>query len=177
MGKGDWAFIISLGSLAISLAGFVWNIWSKFIYPKGQLRVSFWVARVVQGRKQRGPEFLSLDIANHGPSYVIISCAIIEHRRPMFRRRRKLGLINPIHDLAEPHLPMGPFAGGLPKRIEVGETFSLHFPFDAGGWLATDVARIGVRDTFSRFHWAARKQMKTVQAAHRERFASPTRAS
>src|SRR5688572_26512346 len=125
MGKDDWALIISIGSLLIALGGFVWNVWSKFIYPKSRLRVSFWVSKTIQDGQQLGPNFLTLDIANHGPSHVVISCAVIGQgwRRPGWKGR--LGIINPIHDLAHPHLPMGPFAGGLPKRVEVGETFSL----------------------------------------------------
>jgi hypothetical protein len=35
----DWAIIILLASLALSVAGFVWNVWSNFIYPKARLRV------------------------------------------------------------------------------------------------------------------------------------------
>jgi hypothetical protein len=41
MTTADWAFVISLCSVAISLAAFVWNIWSKFIFPKAQVHVSF----------------------------------------------------------------------------------------------------------------------------------------
>ena len=169
MGKDDWALALSLGSLAIACAAFVWNIWSKFIYPKPRLRLAFWVARVVQG-DECGPQFLSLDMTNHGPVPVTVSCAIVRDRRSSFWRRGRLGMINPIHDLKTPELPMGPFAGGLPKQIEVGETFSLHFPFEHGGWLAGPVVRIGVRDTFSRFHWAPRDQFRRVRKTHRQQF-------
>ena len=41
---GDWALVISLCSFVVALASFVWNVWSKFIYPKGRVRT---LARMV----------------------------------------------------------------------------------------------------------------------------------
>jgi hypothetical protein len=37
----DWALVIGLFSAAIALASFVWNVWSKFIYPKPKVQMSF----------------------------------------------------------------------------------------------------------------------------------------
>ncbi|QOZ09558.1 hypothetical protein [Bradyrhizobium sp. CCBAU 51765] len=34
MQTADWALIIGVFSLVVSAAGFLWNVWSKFIYPK-----------------------------------------------------------------------------------------------------------------------------------------------
>ena len=31
MTTADWALVISLCSFAVALAGFVWNVWSKFM--------------------------------------------------------------------------------------------------------------------------------------------------
>jgi hypothetical protein len=47
MQVADWALLISLLSLAISIAGFVWNVWSKFIFPKPKIDLSLTVMRVV----------------------------------------------------------------------------------------------------------------------------------
>ena len=41
MTVADWALVISICSAAVLLAGFVWNVWSKFIYPKPKVAVSF----------------------------------------------------------------------------------------------------------------------------------------
>jgi hypothetical protein len=41
MTTADWALVISILSALLSFAGFVWNVWSKFIYPKPDLRVHF----------------------------------------------------------------------------------------------------------------------------------------
>lgn len=38
MTTADWALVISIGSLLISAPGFIWNVWSKFIYPKAKVR-------------------------------------------------------------------------------------------------------------------------------------------
>jgi len=41
MQTADWALVIGLFSLVVSVASFIWNVWSKFIYPKPVVRVSF----------------------------------------------------------------------------------------------------------------------------------------
>jgi hypothetical protein len=33
MTTADWALVISICSAIVSLASFVWNVWSKFVYP------------------------------------------------------------------------------------------------------------------------------------------------
>lgn len=80
METSDWALIISLFSLLLSLAGFIWNVWSKFVFPKPRVAVSFMVMHVV-GSDQR-QRFLSLDVTNFGPSEVTISCAVARPRKP-----------------------------------------------------------------------------------------------
>jgi hypothetical protein len=50
----DWALVISLCSAVVSLAGFVWNVWSKFIYPKPRVQVSFNFMTPSGGLFQRG---------------------------------------------------------------------------------------------------------------------------
>ena len=39
MTAGDWAFVVSLCSFGVALFSLFWNIWSKFIYPKAQVKV------------------------------------------------------------------------------------------------------------------------------------------
>ena len=38
MTTADWALAVSLFSFVVALAGFVWNVWSKFIYPRAKVR-------------------------------------------------------------------------------------------------------------------------------------------
>ena len=48
MTTSDWALIISLCSLAVALSSFVWNVWSKFIYPKPTVRVTLQATIIFQ---------------------------------------------------------------------------------------------------------------------------------
>ena len=39
MTTADWALVVSLFSFLVALAAFVWNVWSKFIYPRAKSRL------------------------------------------------------------------------------------------------------------------------------------------
>jgi hypothetical protein len=77
MQTADWALIISIISAAISLAGFVWNIWAKFIYPKAVIRVSFAMVQIVELGSDEIPEVLVLSATNMGPGEVTLTKALI----------------------------------------------------------------------------------------------------
>ncbi len=100
MGTSDWALIISLFSLLLLLAGFIWNVWSKFVFPKPRVAVSFMVMHVVGSDPRQ--RFLSLDVTNFGPGEVTISCAVARPRKPRYKRRVALGVLSP---LVDPRLP------------------------------------------------------------------------
>ena len=65
MQTADWALVISLCSFGVSLAAFVWNVWSKFIYPKPQVQVAFRMMTIVQGGSA-DESILSLSATKHG---------------------------------------------------------------------------------------------------------------
>jgi len=54
---------------------------------------------------------------------------------------------------------LGPFSGGLPKKIEVGEQFSAYFVADHEALAESDFDRIGFVDTFNRLHWAPKSDL------------------
>ncbi len=164
----DWALVISLFSLVIASASFVWNVWSKFIYPKPKLVVSLMVMRVLEQEPAR--RHLHLDVTNFGPGDVIVSCAVAMPKKPWYRRRIGLGILNPINDLSRPEAPTGPFAGGLPKKLAPGEGFSLIFPFAAEMFLREPLQAIGVHDSFRHAHWAPRRDLDKVLEKHRTEF-------
>jgi hypothetical protein len=80
----DWALVISICSAVVSLAGFVWNVWSKFIYPKPTVRVSFAMVQVLDPDSDDIPTVLSLSATNMGPGEVSLSKALIEHQEHFF---------------------------------------------------------------------------------------------
>lgn len=171
MTVADWALIISILSAAISLAGLAWNIWSTFIYPKPTVRVWFSINRMVPDHAGLG-KFLCLSATNHGPNKVILYYAVVT-TTPDAKTGSRYGILNPLHNF--PHQinhTLGPFSGGLPKTVEIGELFSVYFPFAPKTFLAEDIKKIGFRDTFGKHHWAARRDVKNILAKYRKEHGS-----
>ena len=158
MKTADWALVISLCSAAISLAGFVWNVWSKFIYPKPKVLVSFnFMTIIQQGAVDR--EALSLSATNMGPGPTTLQSALVRRKHDNWFKKPGYGLLNPLHGLDGGVQTRGPFSGGLPRKIEVGEQFSAYF-IPNHEFLAGDgYDRIGFNDTFGRLHWAPKKDI------------------
>jgi len=173
MTTSDWALIISLCSFAVALGSFVWNVWSKFIYPKPKLRVGFRATIIFQpGSPDHGREFFTLSATNYGPGDVTLHSAIIRHHRKgwwknwraFFNRhyRRQYGVLNPFEGF--PHRfdhTIGPFSGGLPKKLATGDSFSSYFPRQVD-WFANERVRIGFSDGFDRNHWCSKQDIRKV---------------
>lgn len=168
METADWALAISLCSFVVSLAGFVWNVWSKFIYPKPKVRVTFSVNMMVDDSGP-GPEFLSLSATNYGPGPVTLHSAIGRAKGSWLRKKHFI--MNPLHNFPlQLDFTIGPFSGGLPKKIEPGESFSAYFVLKHEALRDEPVIDVGFSDTFGRSHWAARKQVKQVRKSVAEAF-------
>ena len=171
MTTGDWALTISLLSLFVALASFLWNVWSKFIYPKPKVRTTFYIAERIEPGEPESPKFLSLTAINYGPGPVTLHSAITRNFRKGFQRKRRYGFLNPIHNLSiDENQSQGPFSGGLPKKIDVGETFSAYLPFKHNALRDGRIADVGFLDTFGRKHWAPRRQVQKVIVRIREDF-------
>lgn len=170
MTTADWALGISMLSFAVSLAGFVWNVWSKFIYPKAKVRVSFAVNVLIQNGVS-DHEMLCLSATNFGPGQVALHMATGRARHSRFKRLQHF-ILNPLHDFpAMVNHTIGPFSGGLPKKLEVGESFSAYFILRHEAFRDEPIVDVGFVDTFGRNHWAPRKSVAKVRMAVKEAFA------
>jgi hypothetical protein len=160
----DWALIISILSAATAFAGFVWNAWSKFIYPKPRVRVTFQFMHVIAAG-ERDNDVLSLSATNLGPTEVTLYLATVGTRKKYMRWRvTKFGLLNPLHNYpVEQDRSVGPFGGGLPKKLQVGEQFSVHFVANHEPLSKDNYDCIGFSDTFDRYHWAPLKQLRKTR--------------
>jgi hypothetical protein len=172
MTTSDWALIISLCSFAVSAASFIWNVWSKFIYPKPKVRVTFQATFIFHpGEHDHGQEFFTLKATNFGPGDVTIQSAILRHYRKkwwkhwraFFKRhyRRQYGLLNPLEDF--PHRvdhSIGPYSGGLPKKIATGEDFASYFPREVD-WYEKRRVRIGFADSNGLNHCCSKQDIRT----------------
>lgn len=173
MSTADYALLVSLFSAAVSLGGFVWNVWSKFIYPRPRVRVSFALSFIVADGAKDKDEVIALHATNMGPTEVTVSSALIrKKKREFWRRGHDYGLLNPLHNFpVYRNLTIGPFGGGLPKKLAVGEQFSLYFVPVHEGLADKDIERVGVNDTFGRIHWASYKDTLETLMKVRKRYA------
>lgn len=168
MSTSDWALVISLFSLVIALASFVWNVWSKFIFPRPKVAVSFMLMQVWGSEPLQ--RFLTINFTNFGPGEVTIDLAVARSRRRFMRKRPGLGMLNPLNHLNRPDDPTGPFAGGLPKKLSVGEEHTLYFPYAADVFVREPLVTVGVHDTFRRSHWAPKADFAKVLRRHLKDF-------
>jgi len=92
-------------------------------------------------------------------------------RTALVRRTGKegYGLLKPLHGYpARKDHTVGPFGGGLPKTIAVGEQFSVYFVPDHESLARNDYDRIGFDDTFGKYHWASKKDVIEARKYIRE---------
>jgi hypothetical protein len=162
MTTADWAFIISIISAIVSAAGFIWNVWSKFIYPKSRAdeSYSYITAQDAYLRSLNDEEdiataiAISLRITNLGPSDLTLwAAALGKLRWHRWRLQRYASDVpSPIHNFpTRPYVTIGPFGGEVQRKLAAGDHFVLYFKPDL------DLSKhryIGFQDTFARNHWA-----------------------
>jgi hypothetical protein len=159
MQTADWALVISILSAMVSLASFVWNVWSKFIYPKPVLRVSFSMVQIVDQGSDYIPSVLRLTATNMGPGEVSLGNALVEFKGHFFQSEgfALLSTLDnyPLHQ----DVMRGHFGAGFPAKLPVGEQYSAYL-YPAHERLAKgDYQRIGFTDSFGRSHWASRQDI------------------
>jgi hypothetical protein len=83
------------------------------------------------------------------------------------------GVLNPIH--GDPRAPnprgIGPYAAGLPLKIEAADSKSFYFPYTKDSFLKEPLLAVGINDSYHRLFWCRRQDMKKAQKRWREDFA------
>lgn len=169
MTTADWAFIVSLVSLLTSIGGFVWNVWSKFIFPKAKVRSSIAVISVVDGG-EISHRAISLSATNYGPGVVTLHTVVGRERKSWYWPYQHI-IFNPLHNFpVHADHTIGPFSGGLPAKIDVGESFSSYLGLRHEGLRDLNIVDVGFVDSFGRNHWASRKSVRSVRKAVKKEF-------
>ncbi len=76
----------------------------------------------------------------------------------------QIGILNPLEGFpASLEHSSGPFSGGLPKKLEIGEQFSVYFPVTKSWFQEDHLIDFGFSDTFDRNHWCPRKYGKKLR--------------
>lgn len=162
MTTGDWAFVVSLCSFFVSLAGFVWNVWSKFIYPRAKVRSNITVMQIVAGDGRPDGGMILLSATNFGPTDITLSGPQARRRQGFlwFRRNRKLAAIFNPTPCPNSDTPV------FPKKLAVGEDVDVCFSTEAPKfWVEeSDLYYFGFSDTFGRHHWCSRANARKFRA-------------
>jgi hypothetical protein len=173
----DYALIISLFSIVISVGALLWNIWQKFIFVKPNLQVSFGLWYVMQHTSadvltRSGHQLLVLTVTNMGPGVVVLYACIGKQKARWWTRVELLATINPIHNDPPDANPMsiGPLSSGLPTKIDAGDVKSFYFPYAKDCFLGKGVARVGINDTYHRNTWCRGRDMNKANRAYRRDF-------
>lgn len=163
MTTADWALVVSIFSAILAVASFVWNVWSKFIYPKPTLRVSFAMVTIMQ-QGADNIEVLRLGATNIGPIEATLMKALIMFDRGPFRDKG-YGILNVLPRVPEsPDLDYEWTLGGgpvacFPKKLAVGEGFSIYLVPDHETLARGDYKYVGFDDSFGQSHWAPRSDI------------------
>ena len=159
MTTADWALVISICSAIVSLASFVWNVWSTFIYPKPAVRVSFAMVQILEPGSDDTPSVISLSATNMGPGEVSLSNALIVFQEHFFQSKR-FGLLSTLDNyLVHGDTTRGYFGAGFPVKLAVGEQASVYLEPAHHRLAKGDYQRIGFTDSFGRSHWASRQDI------------------
>jgi hypothetical protein len=170
MTLSDYALIVSISSIFISIGAFLWNIWQKFIFVKPTLQVSFGLFRVVQPDVPANPirRLLMLTVTNMGPGPVILQLCIAKEKKHWWKRAKTHPTLVPIHGDPTDQDPtgIGPFGGGLPAKIDAGEVKQFFFPYTRDCFLQAGLTRVGINDTYHRLIWCRRGDMQKVYQSY-----------
>ena len=161
----DYALILSLFSIVLALASFVWNVWSKFIFPKPKLET--YAGYFVSGNPTASEtdHYIMLTVVNHGPMSATVKLLIgrVPAWHSLLTRRFKPFIIKHFGE-SKLHMPRI----DLPKKIEQGE--EAKFVFDGKiDWFSKEPHfQIGIVDVFGRKYFVAKKDMKNIQISQRK---------
>lgn len=166
----DWALVVSLFSFAVSLAGFVWAVWSKWVYPKARVKVSMAVMQLIS--EDDDDYYIGFYATNFGPSDTTLKL-LVNRWRPdgwawrfkLGNRRWRYGVLmstnNIDHAIRGAEGPMHP---GLPHKLTIGGEFGTYTTHQHHRLRDLGVVDVGFTDVFGTTHWAPRRDIRKVIA-------------
>lgn len=171
MTTADYALIVSILSLVVSLGGLAWNVWSKFIHPKPKIVVRFAVMNLI-GDGGISEPFLGLYATNYGPTDTTLRTVNCRSRKPGWRHwirdRWQWAMLISANDPQYSIEGRANPPSGLPHKLVVGAEFGAYMVFDHRGFKENGIVDVGFSDIFGRQHWAPRKAVRTVRDSVRE---------
>ena len=153
--KELYSLYISLAALVVSVFSLGWNFYRDVIL-KPSLKVRVSISNIASAAGVEGP-FISVAGVNHGPGSVICN-GVLGRIRPWWRfSGKEPKYIHVVEDYTNPLFDR------FPKKLEVGDSVNLSFPYNEDAFLSENPRRVGIRDTFGRMHWASRKSLREAK--------------
>jgi hypothetical protein len=148
-------------ALFISLLGIIakvgWDFHHRRMRPK--LRVELGVKQIFGNGVSR-PPMLIVSATNCGPGEIMCNSLLQV-------KRRGSNISSVVHYETNPLHPL------LPKRLNVAEKVDLIFPYDRDCFLKLRPTQVGLRDSFGRYHWAPRRQVRRAITDYKKDFPNP----
>ena len=166
-----------------------WNVWSKFIYPKPNVRIAvcftlvdneqaaihgFFSESALEGRHallNLVKPAVRLEAVNLGPGEVHLDTAIFANGGYLHSRKHGYHLMsayaNYPYDLSVGAWGTASMAG----LIKPGQKVQLFFPATLALFDTVKIKRMGFSDSFARIHFCPRKSMRQLERVARLYFA------
>lgn len=153
------ALVVSVLSLIIAALAMGWNVYRDVVLkPRLKVRVAV-VQTIVPGVGATG-KYVNVAGTNHGPGAITVQQV---YGTDVGRIRRLLGDKSGF-------IVINPSMGELPCRLDVGETVNLMFPYDRDVFIRNRAKRLGLIDSFDKWHSAKRSELRAAHKSYLEDF-------
>jgi hypothetical protein len=163
MTKEMIALIISISSIMTASLSLGWNIYRDIIL-KAKLKVTCMVGFVIHPTLKTPMDKVFISVTNFGPGKIRCSMIFLRDTSLWKKITKKTKLAILIHDY-EDH-----FSGQLPCELDVGDGRDFLFEFNKDCFLSEQWTHVGIKDSFSRIHWASKSNVKTARQLYKNKF-------
>jgi hypothetical protein len=157
------AILISVVSILVASLSLGWNIYRDVIL-KARIKVTFMFGLIVHPNLNKSLERLFLSATNFGPGIIRLKMIYVKESSllKLILRKTKLAVLL--------NNNMDPLSAKLPCDLEIGNQMDFLLEFNEDCFLSENWTHIGIKDSFSRVHWAPRKSVKIAKKSYLERF-------
>ena len=153
---------LSIFSIGLACLALGWNIYRDIVL-KPRVQTTIGVYDVILEDGSTIGARIEVRATNFGPGEIVIHNLVASRRRLL---NRPFTVI-----IAETRKPG---CDSLPARKSVGDTVSVCVPYTGDSFLDQDFLRVGLVDTFSRFHWVTRKSLRQAKQQYSKDFGGKT---
>jgi hypothetical protein len=163
MSKESVAILISIASILLASLSLGWNIYRDIIL-KARLKVRFMVGVLHHPNFNKPLERLIVSTTNFGPGKIKCTMLFIKDSSFWKKITHKTKLAVLIHDYTDP------LSGNFPCELDIGDGRDFLLQFSEDCFLSKDWTHIGIKDSYSRIHWAPKKNVNVARQEYMKKF-------